>query len=127
MGLFDFLNNRKSKEPRKTRKPFPEETELQIKISAQDKQLKSILQAEESFETNHDINSLIAFWEDIWSNGGLLFNGSKWTFRLPDLYLKQKRYDDALRILDMINNPAYQDKRKAYVKKIQSAKKNIRK
>lgn len=116
MALFDFLKHQKDRE----KKQIQEEVELQIKLSAQNEQIKAIQEAEESFEINHDIDSLITFWENIWSNGGLLFNGSKWTFRLPDLYIKQKRYDDAIKILCMIDNPAYQEKKQSYIERISS-------
>lgn len=95
---------------------------LQKQLKAQDKQLNEIKNAESKFEADGDINSLICFWESIWNNGGLLFNGSKWAFRLPDLYIKQKRYDDALRILKKINNPAYQEKKKSYIEKVSKIK-----
>lgn len=100
---------------------------LQKQLKAQDKQLNEIKDAESKFEADGDINSLIWFWERIWNNGGLLFNSSKWAFRLPDLYIKQRRYDDALRILKKINNPAYQEKKKSYIEKVQSAKKKTEK
>lgn len=96
---------------------------LQRQLQAQDKQLNEIKDAERKFEEDGDINFLICFWERIWNNGGLLFNGSKWAFRLPDIYIKQKRYDDALRILKKINNLAYQEKKKSYIEKVQAEKK----
>lgn len=92
------------------------------KLAAQDEQLSKIQKAEKLYEEDNDIGSLIAFWENIWANGGLLFNGSKWAFRLPDLYIKQKRYDDALKIVKQIKSPAYRDKAASYVEKIQKAK-----
>lgn len=91
------------------------------KLADQDAQLAKIQEAESQYEQDEDIDTLISFWENIWSNGGLLFNGSKWTFRLPDLYIKQKRYDDALRIVKRINNPAYKDKAASYIEKTQKA------
>lgn len=97
--------------------------DLQKQLAMQDIQLNEIKNAESKFEADGDIDSLIGFWERIWNNGGLLFNGSKWAFRLPDLYIKQKRYDDALLILKKINNPAYQGKKESYIKKVWVAKK----
>lgn len=91
-------------------------------LALQDKQIAEIQAAEKKFEMDGDINSLIAFWENIWKNGGLLFNGSKWAFRLPDIYIKRKQYDDALRILKLIRTPQYQDKKKSYMEKVQAAK-----
>lgn len=94
-------------------------------IFEQDAQISQIREAEEQYEKSKDIWALIEFWENIWENGGILFNGSKWTFRLTELYIKQKRYDDALRILKKINDPAYQKKKKTYIEKIQEEKKKI--
>ena len=92
-------------------------------LEKQDIQLQKIHKAEELYKENKDIENLIAFWENIWENGGLLFNGSYWTFRLPDLYIKEKDYDKALCILEKINNPHYEDKKISYIKKIEKLKK----
>lgn len=97
-------------------------SDISSKLEAQDMQLQSIFAAEQEFENTGDIGSLISFWEDIWKNRGLLFNGSKWTFRLPDLYIKVGQYDDALRILKKIKNPKYIDKVQSYVEKINREK-----
>lgn len=120
MGLFGFKKNPKAVSLHVQLEK--EERVLQEKLDKQDKQIQSIFSAENKFESDGDIDSLISFWEDIWASGGLLFNGSKWTFRLPDLYMKQKRYDDALRILKMIKNPSYKEKVDSYVEKIERAK-----
>lgn len=99
-----------------------EEIRLQTKLKEQNMQINSVQAAEKTFELDGNIDALIAFWENIWSNGGLLFNGSKWTFRLPDLYIKQKRYDDALRIIRKIRNPCYIDKKNSYIERIEKLK-----
>ncbi|NCU38713.1 hypothetical protein EOL96_06725 [Candidatus Saccharibacteria bacterium] len=84
-----------------------EMAKLQKKLDAQDKQLEAIWKA----ETKHkgDNEALIAFWEKLWAKGGLKFNGVKWTFRLVDLYYKEKRYDDAWRMLNefTLSKPNY--------------------
>ena len=116
MGLFGFKKKAKSDSPNVRLEK--ECQELDKSIKRQDKQIESIFAAENKFESDGDMDSLISFWENIWASGGLLFNGSKWTFRLPDLYIKQKRYDDALRILKMIKNPSYKEKVDSYVGKI---------
>jgi len=97
--------------------------ELASILDDQDKQLAQIQAAEEGYKANNDVEELIGFWESIWAAGGLKFNGSHWTFRLPDLYIKVKRYDDALSILNKINKPEYQDKAEKYRERI--AKKTI--
>ena len=99
-----------------------EEIRLQTELNAQNMQINSVQAAEKTFESGGNIDALIEFWENIWSNGGLLFNGSKWTFRLPDLYIKQKRYDDALRILKKIRNPYYRDKKESYIARVEKLK-----
>lgn len=99
-----------------------EEMELREKLNAQDEQLIKIKAAEQRFDETGDIGSLIEFWEEIWSGEGLLFNGSKWTFRLPDLYIKIQEYDKAIKVLKKIKNPAYQDKKKSYIERIKKLK-----
>jgi predicted negative regulator of RcsB-dependent stress response len=99
--------------------------ELQKELAAQDAQLAKIQNAETRFENTGDIGALISFWENLWANGGLKFNGSHWTFRLADLYIKIKQYDDALRAVKMIKGPEYKEKKSGYIEKIEklSAKK----
>lgn len=98
-----------------------EEKDLQNRLSRQDEQLTAIQKAENQYQSNGNIESIISFWESIWTNGGLLFNGSKWTFRLPDIYIAEKRYDDALRILTMIHSQGkYTDKADSYIKKVKA-------
>ncbi len=133
MGLLDFLkkSNNSSKgdmpAPSKSKQyPQVETKKLDKKLEEQDDQLSKIQEAERKYEQNKDIVALIAFWENIWATGGITFLGSKWTFRLPDLYIKQKRYDDALRIVKKIKNPAYQDKAAGYIDKIQKLKQKVR-
>ena len=119
MGLFGFKKKQKAES---SHVRIEKECQgLDKSIKKQDKQIESIFAAENKFESDGDMDSLILFWEDIWASGGLLFNGSKWTFRLPDLYIKKKRYDDALRILKMIKNPSYKEKVDSYVGKIERA------
>lgn len=69
---------------------------LNKSLAAQDKQLAAIFKADGRYKQNGDIDKYIAFLESIWEDWGLLFYSSKWWFVLPDLYLKQKRYDDAI-------------------------------
>lgn len=92
---------------------------LQQELAAQDAQLAEIQNAETAFENTGDIGALIEFWENLWENGGLLFNGSRWTFRLADLYIKIKEYDKALRALKRIKGKTYQDKKQSYIQKIE--------
>lgn len=117
--LLQYLERKNDESRISMRKTSPK---LSQELDSQDKQLELIQEAEKKYDADKDINSLILFWEKIWANGGLLFNSSKWTFRLPDLYIKQKRYDDALKILQKIKNPQYTDKKKSYIEKIKVAK-----
>ena len=95
-------------------------------LDLQDHQFSKIKEAERKFEETGDIDELIKFWESIWDNGGLAFNGSRWTFRLPDLYIKVKRYKDALQILKKIKDPVYQDKVAVYIQNICKLKERSR-
>lgn len=92
--------------------------EIDKNLEKSDLQIQKIQSAENQYKSDNNVDNLISFWEDIWENEGVLFNGSRWTFRLPDLYIQEKRYDDALRILHKISDPAYQDKRQSYIEKI---------
>lgn len=90
------------------------------KLKAQDDQLAAVQKASEKYRVNKDLDAYIAFWEVLWSNGGLFFEGSKWHFELPDLYIKAKRYDDALNFVEKLkrSKPIYADKADAYATKI---------
>jgi hypothetical protein len=99
--------------------------EMQKNLDAQDYQLEEIQKAEAKHKGDNE--ALIVFWEKLWSNGGLEFNGIKWTFRIVDLYYKAKRYDDAWRILnDFIKTkPHYMlDIRKRQIKILKREKKD---
>ena len=126
MGAMGLFGRKKAKEsPEAIRRRIElekDDIELAKKLEAQDRQHKAILEAERVYEETGDIGGLIDFWEDIWGFGGLLFNGSKWTFRLPDLYIQIQEYDNALRILRMIKNPAYQEKRNSYIERVYELK-----
>lgn len=140
MGFFDFLKPKKkpklkiqmaASEPTQARKSTPKRKEtyadktlreLKQDLEKQDRQLATIIKADEKYHKTNDIDEYIKFWEKIWNNGGLLFNGSKWTFTLPDLYIKAKRYDDALKILNKIRNPAYTEKMEVYIKRVKKLK-----
>lgn len=56
--------------------------------------------------------------------GGLKFEGAGWHFELPDLYIKAKRYDDALAFVKRLKaeKPTYVYKADAYIKKIEDMK-----
>lgn len=128
MGFFDFLKPKpqktvpvkqtQSKRIENVVSDDPEIRKLQRDLKAQDKQLEQMKYAESYFEQTGDIGFLIEFWEKIWENGGPLVNGSGWTFRLPDLYIKIGEYDKALSILKRIKNPYYTDRRDSYIERV---------
>lgn len=91
----------------------------------QNVQIKAVQEAERKYKEDKDLDWAINFWEDIWENGGLIFEGSRWMFMLPDLYIKAKRYDDAIKICNTIKKTRksyYHDKADAYIEKIQERK-----
>jgi tetratricopeptide (TPR) repeat protein len=130
VGFFDFLKQEPQK-PVPVKQPKriedvvsddPEIRRLQRELKSQDEQLEKIKRAESYFKETGDIDFLIKFWEGIWKSGGLLFSGSKWTFRLPDLYIKIGEYDKALTILKKIKNPYYIEKRDSYINRVKTLK-----
>jgi hypothetical protein len=91
-------------------------------IKAQDDQLAQVQQAARMYEKNKDLDSYIAFWEEIWKEGGPKFEGRMWMFKLPDLYIKAKRYKDALALVEKIKETRgeyYQSKADYYIEKIE--------
>ncbi len=93
-------------------------------LKGQDDQLAAIQKAELKYESDKNFDALIKFWENIWTNGGLKFEGSGWHFRLPDLYIEAKRFDDALTIVQTIKmtKENYADKADSYITKIETQK-----
>lgn len=122
MGLFF-----KKKKDALHKQLIKDDLELKEKLQGQNDQLIAIQKAESAYKETGDIGSLISFWEGLWSSSGLLFNGSKWTFRLPELYIMTEQYDDAIRILDKIKNPAYAERKKSLLEKAKSQKQRGRK
>ena len=104
------------------KKNFPEEYK---KAKAQDDLLASCKKAQAKYDEDHDIDSYISFWENIWSSGGLNFFGSNWTFKLAELYIEAKRFDDALNFVKMIKvyRPTYSGRADSYIEKIPIMKK----
>ena len=95
------------------------DSKLANTLKAQDAQLESIKIAEAKYSKSGDINALIDFWEKLWKQRGLLFNGAYWTFRLADLYIQQRRYEDALKFVKSIHDPIYDCKVQKYITRIE--------
>lgn len=91
---------------------------LQSEIDAQDQQLAEIMCAEAKFEETGDVDAIIDFWENLWGNGGLLFRGSHWAFRLADLYIACKDYPAAIKATKRIRAKECAEKKKRYLEKI---------
>lgn len=89
-------------------------------LKTQDEQIAKVQNARKKYNEDKDLDSYIAFWEMVWKNGGLKFEGVRWHFELPDLYIKAKRYDDALAFVTSLKRrkPAYAHKADIYIKKI---------
>ena len=65
-------------------------------LKAQDQQIEAVKEAYNKYREDKNLESYIKFWEKIWRSGGLKFESMKWWFELPNLYIKAKRYDEAL-------------------------------
>lgn len=99
-------------------------------LKEQNEQIALINEKESLYEKDKNIGALIEFWERLWENGGLKVEGTYWYFRLVDLYIKTKQYDDALdfckKILIKDNKLYYLDKANYYIQKINTLKKKSR-
>lgn len=93
-------------------------------LKTQDQQIALCQKAQAKYDEDHDLNYYISFWEHLWNNGGLKFEGSSWGFKLADLYIKAKRFDDALDFVKMIKKkkPTYSEKADLYIKRIMAMK-----
>lgn len=93
-------------------------------LRTQDQQIGAVQKARDKYSEDKDLDSYIAFWEMVWENGGLKFEGARWHFELPDLYIKAKRYNDALAFVTKLKRikPTYAYKSDAYIKKIEELK-----
>jgi hypothetical protein len=93
-------------------------------LKAQDDQIEKVNNRRKKYDEDSNIESYIAFWEKLWANGGLLFESNSWYFELPDLYIKVKRYDDALTYVKNLkqSKPAYSEKCDKYIEKIEKHK-----
>lgn len=93
-------------------------------LTMQDRQIADVHKARGKYDESKDLNGYIDFWEMLWANGGLIFEGVRWHFELPDLYIKAKRYDDALDFVLNLKNkkPIYAYKSDIYVNKIENIK-----
>lgn len=101
---------------------------LNADLAAQDRQIAMVQDAEDRYKRTGDLEGYIQFWELLWSNGGLLFHSSKWGFALPDLYFKQKRYDDVIAFCRMLkaHDSCYADKADKYIQKAITKKENLK-
>lgn len=93
-------------------------------LKTQDQQLAACQKAQAKYDEDHDLDYYIVFWEHLWNNSGLKFEGSRWHFKLADLYIKAKRFDDALDFVKMIkkNKPTYSEKADLYITRITAMK-----
>lgn len=93
-------------------------------LAAQDRQLRKVQAAEKKYKETDDLEWYVDFWESLWANGGLLFRGFKWWFTLPDLYFKQKRYDDVIVFCEMAKarDNDVEEKADKYIQRAQERK-----
>jgi len=94
-------------------------------LKSQDKQIKVVQAADEKYDEDNDFDWIINFWEEIWKDGDPKFEGSGWMFRLPDLYVKAQRYDDAISIVQKIKKTKvfyYSNKANNYITRVEDRK-----
>ena len=98
------------------------ETENDLKL--QDAQLEQVQAAEEKYKESKNLEEYVDFWENVWLGGGLLFYSSKWWFVLPDLYFKQKRFDEVIEFCIMVKflDDSVSDKADKYILRAQQRK-----
>lgn len=112
-----LMSDLKKKDP----ETYRELHQLDQELKAQDDQLELIQTAAAKYAEDKDLNAYIAFWEDLWEHGGLTFEGVKWHFTLADLYIKAKRYDDALNFVKQLKRKKknYSENADKYIARIE--------
>lgn len=77
--------------------------------------------AKDKYSEDKNLNAYIAFWEMIWANAGLKLEGTRWHFKLPNLYIKARKYDNVFAFVIKLKKtkPTYAYKSDSYTKKIQ--------
>lgn len=90
-------------------------------MKEQDKYIEMVNQRDAQYRKDKNIQTYIEFWEKLWADNGLVFEGMKWMFMLPDLYIKEKRYLEALEFVRYIKetkNENYGVKADKYIEKL---------
>ena len=100
---------------------------LDASLAAQDRQLQKVQAAEARYKITGDLEWYVDFWESLWANGGLVFHGSQWWFTLPDLYFKQKRFDDVIAFCEMAKarDNGVNEKADRYIQRAQECKERL--
>lgn len=127
-GLVDQIRTSIKEEAEKQQQDYMEDLKrispkTYERLKEQITQIALIQEQEALYKENKDLDALIKFWEKLWRDGGLKFEGMHWHFRLVDLYIKKKQYDDALALCKKIlaeGDPYYIDKANSYIQKIQA-------
>lgn len=116
-------------EEMKARNPawYSKMKKLNASLAAQDRQLQKVQAAEARYKITGDLEWYVDFWESLWANGGLVFHGSKWWFTLPDLYFKQKRFDDVIAFCEMAKarDNGVNEKADRYIQRAQECKERL--
>ena len=103
------------------RKKSPEFRKIDDENRVRDNFIQLVNDRDAQYKEDKDLNSYILFWEDIWKNDNPLL-GAHWAFLLPDLYIKAKRYDDALNCMPRLKKLGYETKAEKYIDKINEKK-----
>lgn len=100
---------------------------LKDSIEMQDKQRNQVQKKENQYKSNGDLDEYVTFFEKVWATGGLKFYSMKWWFVLPDLYFKQKRYEEVIDFCEMIQflDEYTIDKAGKYIQRAQQRKEKL--
>lgn len=103
------------------RQVSPEFKKIDDENQAMDKYIQLVNDRDAQYKKDKDIDSYILFWEDIWKSEQSLL-GAHWAFLLPDLYIKTRRYDDALACMPRLKEIGYATKAEKYIELIEEKK-----
>ncbi len=77
---------------------------LARRLDLADEQMHTIREAEDRYKADGDTDALIAFYEKIWEQDGVVVNNKGWVFRLSELYISVGEPEKAGDNLNKIQN-----------------------
>ena len=97
MGLFGFFKKKETKQ-----RLLPEEIELQERVKKHDDILSAKNEAESRYKETGNLEEYLDFYRELTKDSSCFEIGGSWIFNYPETLIKEKLYDEAWGILNLI-------------------------